>query len=212
MDCTDRPLVALLIATLLMVVAVLENTVAPWAPFCVAFAVLTAGLPWRIGAIKRSQFRHPGLRYTLAGLGLGVLLQGFFRLMTSPADLTGLFGQVLTVAASRLGGSPESIARWYLVFIQAWAGLGEEIFYRGYLQRSLRRRFKPLPSIAGAAFAFAARHYSQVLLAWPHVDWASATLWVAATFVAGLVFGWLYERSTSLWPSILCHYVLNLLA
>jgi membrane protease YdiL (CAAX protease family) len=56
------------------------------------------------------------------------------------------------------------------------------------------------------------RHYSQVLLAWPHVDWASATIWVAATFVAGLVFGWLYERSTSLWPSILCHYVLNLVA
>jgi hypothetical protein len=73
-------------------------------------------------------------------------------------------------------------------------------------------RFAALPSIAGAALAFAVRHYSQVLLAWPHVDWASATIWVAATFVAGLIFGWLYEKSTSLWPSILCHYVLNLLA
>jgi membrane protease YdiL (CAAX protease family) len=212
MDCTDRPLVALAIATLLMVVAVLENTVAPWAPFCFALAVLTLGLPWLIGTVDLSQFRLPRLRYALAGLGLGVVLQGVFRLMTARADLTGMFGQVFTVAAGRLGRSPEAVGRWYLVFVQAWAGLGEEVFYRGYLQRTLRSRFAPLPSMAGAAIAFAVRHYSQVLLAWPHVDWASATVWVAATFVAGLVFGWLYERSTSLWPSILCHYVLNLLA
>jgi membrane protease YdiL (CAAX protease family) len=212
MDCLDRPLAALAVATLLMAVAVLENTVAPWAPFCVAFAVLTTGLPWLIGGVNRSQFRRPSLRYALAGLGLGVILQGVFRLMTARADLTGMFGQILAVAASRLGRSPEAVGRGYLFFIQTWAGLGEEIFYRGYLQRSLRRRFSPLPSIAGAALAFALRHYSQVLLTWPHIDWASATIWVAATFVAGLVFGWLYERSASLWPSILCHYVLNLLA
>jgi membrane protease YdiL (CAAX protease family) len=212
MDCTDRPLVALLVTALLMVVAVLENAVAPWAPFCVGFALLTSGLPWLIGAIDRSQLRRPRLRYALAGVGLGILLQGAFRLMTARADLPGMFGQVLTIAAGRLGRSPEAVGRAYLIFIQVWAGLGEEIFYRGYLQRSLRRRFRPLSSITGAALAFAVRHYSQVLLAWPHVDWASATIWVAATFVAGLVFGWLYEKSTSLWPSILCHYVLNLLA
>jgi membrane protease YdiL (CAAX protease family) len=212
MDCRDRPLVSPLVATLLMVVAVLENTVAPWAPFCLAFALLTSGLPWLMGAVDRSQFRRPSFRYALAGLGLGILLQGVFRLMTARADLPGMFGQVLTVAAGRVGRSPEAVGRAYLLFIQVWAGLGEEVFYRGYLQRSLRSRFRPLPSIAGAALAFALRHYSQVLLTWPHVDWASATIWVAATFVAGLVFGWLYERSASLWPPILCHYVLNLLA
>ena len=107
---------------------------------------------------------------------------------------------------------PESVAKRYLIFIQAWAGFREEVFYRGYLQRSLRNRLPPMPSIGGAALLFAVRHYAQLLLAWPHIAWASATIRVVATFVVGLALGWLYEKSTSLWPSIGCHYLFNLLA
>jgi membrane protease YdiL (CAAX protease family) len=69
-----------------------------------------------------------------------------------------------------------------------------------------------LPSIVAASLLFGVRHYTQVLLAWPHVAWGSATIWVGACFVAGLAFGWLYERSRSLWPPIVCHTVFNLFA
>jgi membrane protease YdiL (CAAX protease family) len=212
MDCKHRPAVALAVATLLMVVAVLENTVSPWAPFYVTYAVLASGLPFVVGAVNRSSLRRPSFRYAAAGVVLAVLLQGMFRVVTARVDLQAMFGQMLTVAAARLATRPESVATSYVIFIQAWAGFGEEVFYRGYLQRSLRTRFAPLPSIAGAALVFAVRHYAQLLLAWPHVAWASATTWVAATFVIGLALGWLYEKSASLWPSIVCHYLFNLLA
>ena len=203
--------VALATAVLLMAVAALENTVAPWAPFYVGYAVLASGLPFVIGAVNRRSFRRPSLRYALAAVGLALLLQGIVRLITAPADLPGMFGRILTVAAARLAMRPETVVRSYLIFIQAWAGFGEEVFYRGYLQQSLRTRFAPLPSIAGASFLFAFRHYTQVLLVWPHVDWGSATIWVSATFLVSVGFGWLYEKSGSLWPPILCHYLFNLL-
>jgi len=212
MDPRDRPLTAVAAAVLLMLVAALENTVAPWAPFYVAYAALATAIPFLIGAVDRSAFRRPGVRWALAGLVGAVVLHGLFGVMTARADLPGMFGRVLTAAAARLGTRPEIVGRWYVLFIQAWAGFGEEVFYRGYLQRSLRSRFGPLASIVGASLLFAARHYTQVLLSWPDVDWGSATIWVAASFVASLAFGWLYERTRSLWPSILCHYVFNLLA
>jgi membrane protease YdiL (CAAX protease family) len=151
-------------------------------------------------------------RYWLVAVGLAILLQGTFRLMTAGADLFAMFMRIFTAAGSRLQAKPETVAAWYLIFIKAWAGLGEEVFYRGYLQRSLRRRFGPLASIGAASLMFASRHYAQVLIVWPHVDWRPATAWVAAAFVVGSAWGWLYEKSGSLWPCIVSHYLFNLLA
>jgi membrane protease YdiL (CAAX protease family) len=142
---------------------------------------------------------------------LAFLLQGAFRLIVGAADLPGMFGAVFGAAGARLKQPPEHVAKSYLVFILAWAGAGEEVFYRGYLQTRLRARLGPVASLVGASGLFAARHYTQVLLAWPHILWGSATMWVAATFIVGLGVGWLYEWSGSLLPPILCHYLFNLI-
>jgi membrane protease YdiL (CAAX protease family) len=69
-----------------------------------------------------------------------------------------------------------------------------------------------LPAIAAASVLFATRHYTQVLLTWPVVPWGPATVWVAATLLVGVALGVLYERTRSLLPPIVCHYVVNLLA
>lgn len=199
------------VALLLTLVAALENTVAPWAPFYVVYAALTLGVPLLLGEADLGNLRLPLLRHWLAAAGLAVVLQGLFRLMTTGADLPGMFERVFTTAGGRLAAQPDTVAKWYLIFILAWAGLGEEVFYRGYLQRNLRRRFGPLPSIGTASLVFATRHYTQVLIAWPDIDWRSATIWVAAAFVVSLALGALYERSRSLWPSIACHYLFNIL-
>jgi membrane protease YdiL (CAAX protease family) len=212
MSTVRRPLAAIGVALLLTAVAALENTVAPWAPFYVVYAALALGLPFLMKAVTRGDLRRPTLRSCVAAIVLAVVLHGIVRLLTMRVDLAGMFGRVLTVAAVRLSASPEVVAKWYLLFIQAWAGFGEEVFYRGYLQKSLRARFSPTASIAGASLVFATRHYAQVLLGWPHVDWTTATVWVAATLVVGVALGWLYEKTGSLWPPILAHYIVNLLA
>ena len=199
-------------ALLLTLVAALENTVAPWAPFYVVYATLTLGVSLLLGQADLGNLRRPRLRHWLAAVGLAVALHGLFRLIVSGADLPGMFARVFTTASDRLATKPETVAKWYLLFIQVWAGLGEEVFYRGYLQRNLRRRFGALPSIGTASLIFATRHYTQVLIAWPDVDWRSATIWVAATFVVSITLGGLKEKSRSLWPPILCHYLVNILA
>src|SRR3954454_11013903 len=74
-DCKARPVTAILIAVLLTLVAALENTVAPWAPFYIAYAVLASGLPFLIGAVDRGMFRRPSLRSMLVGRAMAFLLQ-----------------------------------------------------------------------------------------------------------------------------------------
>lgn len=197
-------------ACLLMVIAALENTVAPWAPFYVVYAALALGLPFLLGKGEAGRFAMPSRRFWVAAVILAFLLQGAFRLIVGAADLPGMFGAVFGVAGARLKQPPELIAKSYLLFIVAWAGAGEEVFYRGYLQTRLRAHLGPVASLVGASGLFAVRHYMQVLLAWPHILWGSATIWVAAAFIVGLGLGWLYERSRSLRPPILCHYLFNL--
>lgn len=202
---------ALALSLLLTLVAALENTIAPWAPFYVVYAALALGVPLLLRQAGFGSLRRPRLPYWLAAVVLAVALQGLFRLITRGAQLPEMFGRVFVAAEDRLAMKPETIAKWYLLFIQVWAGLGEEVFYRGYLQRNLRRRFGPLPSIGAASLVFATRHYTQVLIVWPHVDWRPATIWVAGAFIVSLALGALYEKSGSLWPPIVCHYLFNVL-
>jgi membrane protease YdiL (CAAX protease family) len=200
------------VAAALMVVAAVENTVAPWAPFYVVYATLTLALPVIFGSVALTRIRWPRWPYWIAAIGLAVGLQGVFRLLTRTVDLEGMFGAVFDAAAARLHRPPTVIARAYLLMIIIWAGLGEELFYRGYLQARLRQTFGAPTAIAAASAIFAVRHYAQVLIAWPHVPWSAATIWVLAAFIVGLALGWLYEKSGSLLPPILCHYAFNLLA
>jgi membrane protease YdiL (CAAX protease family) len=195
-----------------MVVAAAENTLAPWAPFYVVYAALTLALPVIFGSVTLGRIRLPRWPSWVAAIGLAVVLQGVFRLLFRTVDLVGMFGAVFDAAAARLHRSPAAIARAYLLMIIIWAGLGEELFYRGYLQTRLRRTLGAPAAIAASSGMFAVRHYTQVLIAWPHVPWSAATMWVLAAFIVGLALGWLYEKSGSLLPPILCHYAFNLLA
>ena len=199
------------VAGALTAVAALENTVAPWAPFYVGYAALATALPFLLGAARVAWPARPRVLHLIAALVLALLLQAAFRLVTAATDLGAMFGAVFTAASARLQRPPELIAARYILFIQLWAGLGEELFYRGYVQARLRDRWGPMPAIATASILYAVRHYTQVLLAWPAVPWGAATLWVAATLVVGVALGVLYDRTRSLLPPIVCHYAFNLL-
>ena len=199
------------VAAALTVVAALENSVAPWAPFYGGYAALATALPFVFGAVPVALPARPRVLHVITALVLAALLQGAFRLITSATDLGAMFGAVFTAASARLHRPPELIAARYILFIQLWAGLGEELFYRGYVQAQLRHRWGPGPAITVASVLFALRHYTQVLLAWPAVPWGAATVWVAATLLVGITLGVLYDRTRSLVPPIVCHYAFNLL-
>lgn len=73
----------------------------------------------------------------------------------------------------------------------------EEIVFRGMIFSWLRGRFLFWPSALISASAFALAHITRL----PEL--------FVIHILSGLVEAWLYERSGSLWPAILCHAGIN---
>ncbi len=211
-------------AAALTAVAWLENGLAPWSPYYGVYALSATLLPlalgtYRFGPLSRLRWWHwPGL------LVLAALLQvvaGVFVSTVWPAllDLVGVaaaadfptaLGRMFAAAAARLPGDAALHQKLYLGAILAWAGLGEELFYRGYVQGTLRRRWGRWPALVTATFLFAVRHATQLALVSPY-PWAAAASWVVFAFLVGLALGLLYERTGSLWQPVIVHYAFNLL-
>ncbi len=82
----------------------------------------------------------------------------------------------------------------YVIF----APLFEELVFRGILFAVLRRKFCFLPAALFSASIFAIAH-GYGLLGFISVFWS------------GVLWAWLYEKTGSLWPSILAHAINNLL-
>jgi len=80
-----------------------------------------------------------------------------------------------------------------------WAPLGEEVAFRGVLYPALRSRFGVAPAAALSAAVFAAAH-------------GYGVLGFAAVFWIGILWALAYERTGSLWPSIIAHAAGNLAA
>ncbi len=98
---------------------------------------------------------------------------------------------------------PESDARVKILLIVSAAGLApffEECIYRGLLQSALVEGFRGRrwPAILVTSAVFSVIHYNAVE---PPA--------LAALFVLAIAFGWLYERTGSLWPGILVHALFN---
>ncbi|HSV73325.1 MAG TPA: CPBP family intramembrane glutamic endopeptidase [Chthonomonadales bacterium] len=82
-----------------------------------------------------------------------------------------------------------------LLAVAVGAPVAEELFFRGWLQRCARERFGVLASVLISAALFALAHGGPVL--------------ILAIFPMGLLLGWAYERTGSLWVVILMHAVNN---
>ena len=78
------------------------------------------------------------------------------------------------------------------------AAVAEEIFFRGWMQPALRRRYSAAVSIVAVNLVFAPLH----LIAAPY-------LISLLTFFPGLIMGWLRERYGNILPSIIFHFLGN---
>jgi len=73
--------------------------------------------------------------------------------------------------------------------------LAEELFFRGVLYQALRNQFGVWAGIIASSVVFGALH-GDISIA-------------GATFVMGLVLAYFFERSGSIWPSVLIHALNN---
>ena len=83
-----------------------------------------------------------------------------------------------------------------LVTVCLLAPVLEEMLFRGVILRSFLHQYSRWTAILGSAFLFGLAHLNVYQFA-------------AGLFI-GTILGWLYERTRSLWPSILLHGAYNI--
>ena len=86
-----------------------------------------------------------------------------------------------------------------LLMVAVFAGVGEELLFRGVLQRLFIKFFKnPWAGILAAAFIFSAIHMQ--------------FYGFIPRFILGILLGLIYWYSGSLWPAIIAHFAYDALA
>ena len=212
----------LLTAVLLVVRAAAMLGPAPWRPLFLLMCLSMIALPWLLlsphGRFQIGLKRPAGLRWLLIGplagaaaaalcFGLGMLLYG-----------SGPQHWFVSVAHS-YGGHPVagmSLLQLHLMFTIAaclFSPIGEEIFFRGFLQRVFEQRLTHSQATHLQAWLFGVAHLchhgivatSAGLVLMP----LSAALWVLLMFALSWLFAWLRRRADSLYPAMLGHAAFN---
>ena len=129
----------------------------------------------------------------------GVFLIGLLCLSTAIDSAFALLGWsdlgtigLVTSGIEEASGSTIALA---VITIGLGAGIGEELFFRGFMQTRLRERWGPWPAIVVTAAAFGLVHLDPF-----HVTFA---------FVVGLALGWITEVTGSIVPAVIAHVVNN---
>jgi membrane protease YdiL (CAAX protease family) len=219
----------LVISLALMVLAGIENRM-PWAPFYVVYAAVATFLPlkWKtydFGPIRRVRWwmwlACPVIAIVTLAIGAVFLnvvyarivvgLGGAARLESPIIGVPAMFDSLYHTAAPRLATDPHTVKVAYLGFLTAWAGIGEELYFRGYVQGAIRRRRSARYSIIVGTVLFAVRHYMQMLLLFPTYPVFAATAWCLTVIPLGLALGYLYEKTHSLWMPVTIHYLFNII-
>lgn len=89
---------------------------------------------------------------------------------------------------------------WQYLALVLVAAPGEELFWRGFIQKRLVRYFNPMVSILTASILYASVHI-----------YSGSFLLVLAAFLSGLVWGYLYYLKKSMPLVIVSHIIFDLM-
>lgn len=185
-------------AGLCLLVALLGLKLLAWLPSRTLQPTLVV-LCWCLPAYLwiQSRQRDPLVEMALLrpGAAEGWLAFGLFVLLGLP-----VYVLALTQVRPELQATAQSAQGLVWIFLQQlmFTALAEEAYFRGVLQPALKERWGPWAAIGLGAVAFALAHAV--------FDASPARLIV---FGPALIFGYLRERSDSLWPPVLFHALCN---
>ncbi|MEQ1825831.1 MAG: CPBP family intramembrane glutamic endopeptidase [Pirellula sp.] len=112
--------------------------------------------------------------------------------------LATLLAQILApdeTAAKLFENMPLAMVVPWVLFISLFPGFGEEMLFRGLMQRRLLERWRPWTAITVTSLIFALFHLM------PHT--------VVFAFPIGMWFGYIAWKTGSIWPTILAHVLIN---
>ena len=137
------------------------------------------------------------VRMVLYGVLSGVLLYGFFYVGFQVTRSNPMLSEGVSRIYELRSSVPSILIGSILVFP---IGPGEEIYWRGLIQRRFAERLG-----ANAGFLTATAAYAFV-----HLPTLNPPL-ILTAFIGGLVWGYLYRRTGSLVPVVISHVLWDLL-
>jgi membrane protease YdiL (CAAX protease family) len=152
-----------------------------------------AGLGVRLPAGGRRVALRQAVRVPLATLGF---LGAWFALVALLPGVAVRFGG----ASGEIAGPSGALELAALLAGFLLQGGVEELVLRGYVYHALRERWRSGAAVLASSLLFAALHAA-------NPDFSAAAL--LNTFLAGVIFAFLVERSGSLWSAVLAHGVWN---
>ena len=82
--------------------------------------------------------------------------------------------------------------------------VGEEIMFRGFMYGYFRKKMGIIYGLLFQAFLFSLIHFKYI--------YGNTFKFIVGGFLAGLILGILYEKTGSIYPSIICHGTINYLS
>jgi len=168
--------------------------------FSAVFELLFLVPVWWFSVRKhRASLRTLGFvkfKFSVVAAGLGLLFACFI--------LSGIYASLLARFGFQVRADPTPLldrlsTPWpYFLTIMLVAPLAEETFFRGFVFAGLRSRYDWRWAAAISAALFAAAHLE-------------ITFFILA-FVLGYLFAALYEKSNSIWPGMIVHFLWNTFA
>lgn len=161
-----------------------------WLSMCIAVTILTA-LALKLDGLPFSR-KDWNLRAVFSGCAAAAALYTIFWLGNSLSQYLFHFAQPQIASIYEIRTQGEAIVMsLILLFITS---PGEEIFWRGFVQRRLVQRFGERSGWLIASAVYAAVHIA-----------SGNFMLTMAALVAGLFWGWLYQREQNLVPCIVSH-------
>lgn len=161
-----------------------------WLSMCIAVTILTA-LALRFGGLPFSRADWNG-RAIFSGFAAAAALYSIFWLGNSLSQFLFQFAkpQIASIYGIRTQGEGVMISL-ILLFITS---PGEEIFWRGFVQRRFVQRFGEKKGWLVSSAVYAGVHIA-----------SGNFMLTMAALTAGLFWGWLYQREKNLVPCIISH-------
>lgn len=226
-DLLLSPHGALAAALLTTALAALESSLVPWAPFLLLYALALPALPLFLDTYAFGPFAEAFTARPLAagGIAAAVLLwevvvagHWYERRLPEPRrrdphwSPAAALDALLAAVAARTRWPEARVQAVYGVYFLLWAPVAEELFFWGWLYPVLA----PAWGIAAAgiltALLFGVRHGVHFLYLPRPFPWPAALAFASTAGVSGLLNGFLFEITRSLWPLILLHLLSNVAA
>ncbi|HSL43167.1 MAG TPA: CPBP family intramembrane glutamic endopeptidase [Anaerolineales bacterium] len=150
-----------------------------------------------IFAWRRIHWKHLGFgrfEWSTLGIGCGLLVASYVVIIVHNALLYLLGVDTQGQAIIEMFAELDSPI-WFFIVGAIFAPLVEEIFFRGFLFQGFRQRYGWVNAMLVSSAIFAIAHLDLVVL--------------IPTFVLGCLLAYVYQRSNSIWPGVIIHFLVN---